>query len=199
MTQDEFYENIPEWISQDKSRWNHITLMAYFCHKYKEVNGVRFRLVRWKGDPGKGKESRDFSRLIKVLAPEKYESLPKEEKKKVKSNVVLKIYNYINWMFDYKFRRGDRSVTGTQIFLMPSMINEFERMYAKYIRINNGKAKMKALLDWSKDNVPDIFNLHQVEEVNDVKMVKKYCEFYNLSNDSIECLFLDKAKELELI
>ena len=58
---------------------------------------------------------------------------------------------------------------------------------------------MKALLDWSKDNVPDIFNLHQVEEVNDVKMVKKYCEFYNLSNDSIECLFLDKAKELELI
>jgi hypothetical protein len=199
MTQDEFYEKIPEWISQDKDRWNHITLMAYFCHKYNSVNNVRFRLVRWKNDPGKGKESRDFSRLIKVLAPESYEQLPPAEKKAVKKDIVLKIYNYINWMFDYKFRRGDRSVTGTKIFLMPSMINEFERMYSAYLEKSTDKTKMKTLLSWSKDNVPNIFELHQVEEVDDIKMVKKYYEFYNLSNDSVECLFLDKAKELELI
>ena len=153
MTQDEFYENIPEWISQDKSRWNHITLMAYFCHKYKEVNGVRFRLVRWKGDPGKGKESRDFSSLIKVLAPERYESLPKEEKEEVKSYVVLKIYNYINWMFDYKFRSGDKSVTGTGIFLMPSMINEFERMYSAFLTKDLKGLKFNPILNkWKKSD-----------------------------------------------
>ena len=84
------------------------------------------------------KESRDFARLFKVLAPEGYEDLPANDKKEVKKEVILKIYNYINWMFDYKFRRGDKSVTGTQIFLLPSMINEFERMYSDYM-IKNGQ------------------------------------------------------------
>ena len=199
MTQDEFYQKISDWISQDKSRWNHITLMAYFCHKYEKANDVKFRLVRWKSDPGKGKESRAFGRLFKVLAPEGYDNLSSDEKKKSKEEIIVKIYNYINWMFDYKFRRGERSVTGTQIFLMPSMINEFERMYSSYLSKNLNKTKMNTLLNWSKDNVPKIFDLHQVEEVEDIKMVKKYYEFYNLSNSSTEFLFLDKAKELELI
>ena len=134
MNQEEFYQKIPDWISKPKSTWNHITLMAYFCHKYQSVNGVRFRLVRWNRDPGKGKESRDFSRLFKTLAPEDYPSLSKEEKAIKKEEVVVKIYNYINWMFDYKFRRGEKSVTGTQLFLMPAMINEFERMYSDFLR-----------------------------------------------------------------
>ena len=199
MTQDEFYQKIPEWISQDKDRWNHITLMAYFCHKYEKVNDVRFRLVRWKSDPGKGKESRDFSKLFKILAEEDYDSLSSDKKKENKKETILKIYNYINWMFDYKFRRGDRSVTGTQIFLMPSMINEFERMYSTYIFKNNEKAKMSTLLKWSENNIPKIFDLHQVEEPGDVKMIEKYCEVYSLSDSSTESLFLNKAKELGLI
>ena len=123
MNQQEFYENIPNWISKDKDSWNHITLMAYFCHKYKEKHGVNFRLVRWKGDPGKGKESRDFAKLFKVLAPEDYNNLTGGDKQDIRSGVILKIYNYINWMFDYKSRRGDKSVTGTGLFLMPSMIS----------------------------------------------------------------------------
>ena len=103
MNQQEFYEKIPDWISKDKDSWNHITLMAYFCYKYREKHGVNFRLVRWKGDPGKGKESRDFAKLIKALAPEDYDSLPACNKQAIKKDVILKIYNYINWMFDYKF------------------------------------------------------------------------------------------------
>ena len=199
MIQEEFYQKVPEWISQDKDRWNHITLMAYFCHKYQEKHGVRFRLVRWNTDPGKGKESRDFARLLKVLAPEGYEDLPSNDKKEIKKEVILKIYNYINWMFDYKFRRGDKSVTGTQIFLMPSMINEFERMYATYINKHGQIEKMNILVKWAESNLPKIFDIHQVEEPGDIKMIERYYKTYNLSDSSTECLFLNKAKELELL
>ena len=144
MNQDEFYEKIPEWISQEKARWNHITLMAYFCHKYEKVNGVKFRLVRWKEDPGKGKESRDFSKLFDTFARLDYKELSKEEKEAEKLKVITRIYNYINWMFDYKFRSGDKSVTGTQLFLMPSMINEFDRMYSKFLANVSSKARSAA-------------------------------------------------------
>ena len=97
MTQDEFYEKIPEWISKPEASWNHITLMAYFCHKYTEANGVRFRLVKWNSDPGKGKESRDFSKIFKTFAPEGYSGLTFEDKRFVKKEIIVKIYNYINW------------------------------------------------------------------------------------------------------
>ncbi|MAG28034.1 hypothetical protein CMI47_21110 [Candidatus Pacearchaeota archaeon] len=199
MIQEEFYQKVPEWISQDKDRWNHITLMAYFCHKYQEKHGVRFRLVRWNTDPGKGKESRDFARLLKVLAPEGYEDLPSNDKKEIKKEVILKIYNYINWMFDYKFRRGDKSVTGTQIFLLPSMINEFERMYSDYVIKNGQNLKINTLLKWAKNNLPKIFDLHQVEALEDIKMIEKYFEAYSLTDSSIEYSFLKKAKELRLL
>jgi hypothetical protein len=199
MTQDEFYEKIPEWISKPKASWNHITLMAYFCHKYTEVHGVRFRLVRWNSDPGKGKESRDFSKLFKTFAPEGYADLDFKKKKTIKKDIIIKIYNYINWMFDYKFRRGDKSVTGTRIFLLPSMINEFERMYASFVQNNKSKDKMNILVEWAKSNLPEIFGLHQVEEAGDLRMIERYHKTYMLPSESPESILLKKAKEMELI
>ncbi len=199
MNQEQFYEKIPEWIEKDKSSWNHITLMAYFCHKYKSKHGVNFRLVRWKGDPGKGKESRDFAKLIKTLAPEDFGSMTGEEKAKTKSAVVSKIYNYINWMFDYKFRRGDRSVTGTGLFLMPSMINEFERMYEKQLSSKRRAKGIRSLLEWAENNVPEVLSKHQIEEASDLKMVETYVSAYNLKADSCEALLLRKAREMEVL
>ena len=180
MTQDEFYENIPAWISKDKSSWNHITLMAYFCHKYEQKNGVRFRLVRWKSDPGKGKESRDFSKLFKTLAPENYSLLSSDEKRVRREELNVKIYNYINWMFDYKFRRGDRSVTGTQIFLLPSMINEFERMYSSYLAKKRQNSTFEGLMNWIDENVSEVLETHDIEDIGDIKMLQKYADLYSL-------------------
>ena len=39
----------------------------------------------------------------------------------------------------------------------------------------------------------------EVEEIDDIKMVERYCKSYNLSDNSVECLFVNKAKELELL
>jgi hypothetical protein len=199
MTQDEFHENIQSWISKPKDTWNHITLMAYFCHKYKGKNKVRFRLVRWKGSPGLGKESRDFSKLFKLLVPEGYDDMEPEKKSAIKINVIKKIYNYINWMFDFKFRRGERSVTGTGIFLMPSMINEFERMYATFVKRNEDKDLVATILSWARDSIPEVFDLHQIEGEEDIRMVKRYYEHYNLSDDSAEHRLVEKAEEIGLL
>ncbi len=199
MTQDEFYEKIPTWISKDKSTWNHITLMAYFCHKYESVHNVRFRLVRWNSDPGKGKESRDFAKLFKTLAPENYSELPKDEKLQIKHQLNNKIYNYINWMFDYKFRRGERSVTGTKIFLMPSMINEFERMYSAFLQKNSQKNGMQDLLVWAKKHSYKVFESHQLDDIEDLKMIQAYCAAYSLGEDDHEVVLINKAKEMRLI
>ena len=193
MTQDEFYEKIPEWISKPKDSWNHITLMAYFCHKYTKVNKARFRLVKWDSDPGKGKESRDFSKLFKTFAPEGYSGFRLDRKQSAKKEVIIKVYNYINWMFDFKFRRGDKSVTGTRIFLMPSMINEFERMYSSFVEKNKNKDKMAILVEWAKSNLPEIFGLHQVEEAGDLRMIKRYCDTYTLSVEAPESILLRKV------
>lgn len=199
MNQEEFYAKIPEWIAKPKSTWNHITLMAYFCHKYEQKNGVKFRLVRWKSDPGKGKESRDFAKLFKTLAPENYSSLEKERKKEVKEEVTHKIYNYINWMFDYKFRRGDRSVTGTKLFLMPAMINEFERMYSSFLAKKKSENSMESLLAWAKKDLPSIFEHHEIEDVRDVRMLQEYVKSYSLDEDSPESILLNKAKEMNIL
>jgi hypothetical protein len=199
MNQEEFYSNIPEWISRPKSTWNHITLMAYFCHKYEKKNGVRFRLVRWKGDPGKGKESRDFAKLFKTIAPENYSFLPKEEKRKIKEEVTVKIYNYINWMFDYKFRRGEKSVTGTQLFLLPSMINEFERMYSAFLAKKKAESSIEELLRWVHAAAPSIFEFHEIEDLKDLKMLQEYALSYSLDNDSLEVSVINKAKDMGLL
>lgn len=199
MNQDEFYEKIPEWISKPKETWNHITLMAYFCHKYQKVHGVRFRLVKWASDPGKGKESRDFAKLFKTLAPEGYSTLCPSEKKVVRAQVNAKVYNYINWIFDYKFRRGDKSVTGTKLFLLPSMINEFERMYSAFLLKKKSENKFETLLGWAKKKTPAVFDHHQMEYPEDIGMLRTYADTYSLGEGSAEVLLLKKAEELGLI
>ena len=199
MTQDEFHKMIPEWISKDRDSWNHITLMAYFCHKYKDSNGVRFRLVRWKNDPGKGKESRDFATLFKIFAPENYNDLSSLEKRPIKIEIVNKIYNYINWMFDFKFKRGEQSVTGTRIFILPAMINEFERMYNKYLTKESNEQKMTNIISWCSNNIPALLNSHQLEEVDDVRMIKRYAETYSLDENAVEVILVNKAIDMGLI
>lgn len=199
MTENEFYEKIPEWIEQDSSRWNHITLLAYFCHKYEQKNKVRFRLVRAKKGPTMGKEAGDFAKLFRLLAPEDYQSLDSEQKFVIRNEVNRKIYNYINWMFDYKFRRGMQSVNGTKIFLVPSIINEFERMYTAYLNKQKSQDKFSILTGWCKSQASDIFESHQLERPEDLKIIERYANMHSLDDSSSEIKVINKAKEIGLI
>ncbi len=200
MTEQEFYQIVPEWVQHDIARWNHITLLAYFCYCYKQKYHVEFKLVRnKKSGPTNGKESRDMARLFSVMAPENYNDLSSEVKDKIRTEVILKVKNYINWMFQVKFRSGERSITGTQIFLLPNMLNEFEVVYKKWIDKNSKQDTFKQLLDWCKENISMIFNQQQLERSEDLKMIKRYAITHQLEADSLEMRLLKKAEEMKLI
>ena len=111
---------------------------------------------------------------------------------------VNKAYNYINWMFDYKFRSGQKSVTGTGIFLMPSMINEFERMYSSFMKKNDQSGRFDSLMAWCKRECPAIFEMHQLDDLGDLIMISKYIDNAQ-SPSKEETLVVNRAKEVGLI
>ena len=91
MTQDEFAKKAELWIQKDKKTWTHITMLAYFCTRYKEKHGVNFRFARWKGEPAKTKESRDFSKLLKSFC-QKNTSLCQKKRKPYKKQKPYQKY-----------------------------------------------------------------------------------------------------------
>ena len=198
MNEKDFLDNLEDWALVSPKDWGHLNILAYFCYKYNKVNGVRFRLVRSKNGPVCSKESRDFSRLFKLFAPENYKNLSSPKKKVIRSEISPKIYNYINWMFDYKFRRGKNSVNGTSLFLSPSMINEFERMYSSYLSNKTKVEGVESLLTWVKDNIPELLESHQLTKLDDLKMIKAYSDNYGLDSDSSEVKLLNKASSMGL-
>ena len=199
MNEAEFYSKMEQWLEAPMEKWTHVTLLAHFCKKYEDKNGVRFRLVRARKGPTMGKEAADFAKLFRTLAPENYKELSKEAKGKTRHEVNLKIYNYVNWMFDYKFRRGNKSVNGTRIFLVSSIINEFERMYEQYINKQRTTSKIERLISWCKIEANEIFESHQLSREDDIKMIQRYVEMYSLDENSVEKRVLAKAVEVGLL
>lgn len=199
MTEQEFFSKIPQWLDTDIEEWSHITLLGYFCWKYKKKHGVDFRLVRSKKGVELSKESADFAKLFRTLAPENYTDLPKEQKKQVRREINLKIKNYINWCFDYKYRYGDKSINGTRLFLVTSMINEFERMYNKYLEKKKNDDLFSIYLNWCKENTKEVFNIIELNSKEDIKYLKRYIEQYEYKGHEPEIIALNKAKELGLV
>jgi len=199
MEKEEFYKKIPIWISEPKEKWNHITLLAYFCYKYEKKNGVRFSLSNWKVNPGKSKESRDFARLFSEFSPHNYSLLPLDEKLEARVKTNKKIYNYINWMFDFKFRSGEKSVTGTGIFLLKAIINEFERMYISFLKKEKVKDVFNNFCTWCEKEEPEIFNLQQLNNIEDLLVLSRYIEMYSLGESDVEYRAVKKAKDMGLL
>lgn len=198
MKEEEFYLKIPEWIKADKKDWNIITLTAYFCHKYEQKNDVRYRLAKSKSGPTSSKETRDFSKLFNLFAPENYSDLKPEEKSHIRESVNKKIVNYINWMFDYKFRSGDRSVNGTQIFLLPSILNEFERMYSSYLKKNKTKSSFSDFLAKVQESFPSFLEKNELSTIDDLIMINKIWVQRGMINDQYSAV-ISLAKKMELL
>jgi len=199
MKEKEFYEKIPEWISAPKETWTHVTYLAYFCHKYEKANGLKFRLVRGRKGPTMGKEAADFAKLFRLFAPEDYKTLPSDRKRELREEINWKIYNYINWIFEYKFRRGNRSVNGTRLFHVPSLMIEFERMYLAHKKKAERRQNIDFLLGWAKEHAPSVIDNYEIENQEDLKMLKKYIESYSLNENSEEFIFIKKAANMGLI
>lgn len=204
MTDADFYNNLQGWIEEDIEDWNRVTLVAYFCYKYQYKNKnnpdqVQFRLTKSKRGSVSSKELADLSKLFNTFAPENYSELPWEHKRKVTGMINLKIRNYINWVFDWKFRSGNKTVNSTRIFLSPALIVEFERMYAKYLEKQNNLSKIDQLIAWCQKEVPDLFKKHQLNKVDDLLLIKRYADQYKLEQNSLERRVLNQAMLIGLI
>ena len=199
MTKQEFCDIIDEWISAPKSKWNHVTLVAYFYYKYKEKNGVHFTPTKWTGNPASSKECRDIKKVFDSFAPD-YANLKADEKKELRVKTYIKIYNYINWMFDYKHRYGDKGkAVTTQFFLSPYAINEFQIMYNRALKKTESEDKIGTLLDWCKKEMPELLDSHQVFKADDLNLIQKYADMYSLEESSNERRLVKQAKVLGII
>jgi len=191
----EFREVSKDWILKPKDTWNHITILAYFYNKYYNSYGAYFKFASWKGQPTKTKECRDLSNLLKKFYSEDHSFMNKQEKKQDKINAINKCYNYINWIFDYKFKQRQYYVTGTMIFLKPSLINEFERMYKAFLSKKKKETNFIEIKKWIQSNHPDFLESYSFEDEKDLKII---CEFLeeNFKPEDSEYIISKKIKEM---
>ena len=204
LSEEEFYDNMEKWIQADVKDWNRITLLAYFCYKYQFKNKnnpdqVAFKLRRAKNGIALSKELVDFKKLFDLLAPENYTSLDSEKKTEIRTAVNWEIRNFINWIIDSKFGRTNKTVSGTGIFLHLPLINEFKVLYARHLAKEKTTNKFEILLSWCQKEAGDIFNRHQLEREDDLKLIKRYADQYTLQEDSLERKVLAKANEIGLL
>lgn len=200
MTKQEFYNIIEEWISAPREKWNHVTVVAYFYHKYFQRNGIHFTPARWSGNPASSKECRDFARVFKIFAPDNYSDLDYAKKQEVRVATYTKIYNYINWMFDYKHRYGDKGqAVTTQFFISPYALNEFQIMYKRALRKQESRSKIKELISWCQSEMPEILEVHQIEKPDDLKLINKYADMYSLEDSSNERRLINQAQKMGII
>lgn len=183
----EFHINKYSWVTQPKEKWNVVTFVSYFCIKYKETYSIEYRFSRWAGNPALTKEGKDFSRILKEYAEL---GLSKESAK-------TKLYNYINWAFGYKAKRGT-NINSTGLLSNHVFFNEFEKAYLKYLNKVKRSVSIDSLKDWSKDNAPSILENYSLETANDLLFIQKMLELSDME-DSDESKLVKKAKEEGLI
>jgi hypothetical protein len=199
ITREEFYSKIDEWISKPKEAWNHLTMVAYFYKKYHLANDTHFIPARWSGNPASSKECKDIKKVFDNFVSDNYIDLDKPEKIEERVRVYVKIYNYINWLFDFKYRHTDRSVITTQFMLQPYNLNAFNIAYKTAMSKQQSKDKISVFKDWCKSENPNILERFQIESKDDLILISRYIKTYELGNDSAEHKAVSYAKEIGLI
>lgn len=199
MTKDEFYKNLDNWLAKPKEKWNHVTMVAYFYKKYYLINDTHFIPSRWSGNPGSSKECRDIKRIFDLFSSEDYQELDVQERIQERVKVYSKIYNYINWLFDFKYRNIDRTAITTQFMLQPYNINAFNLAYKKALQKQKSKDTIDVFKEWCKKSVPELLSKFQIESKDDLILISRYIKTYELGNESVEYKAVSYAKEIGLI
>jgi len=183
----EFHSSKKSWVEKPRSSWNIVTFVSYFCIKYENLYGTRYRFSTWKGNPALTKEGRDFSKIMNSF---KEEGLSGEESKR-------KLYNYINWSFDFKGSRGVQ-INSTGLLANHTFRNQFEKMYLSYQNKARSKTGMEALIEWCKSDNQYIIQNYELKDQKDIIFINKMVEEYGMTNCP-EKELIDKAKSLGLL
>lgn len=194
-----FLVKMYDYATDEPKDWTTVTLLSYFLVKYKTVNGLDFIFASCKKGPTQSKEIKDAIRIWNMFDRSRYKALTnKEEKLVYKEQLVGILKEYIDWAFDIKFRGKEINVTGLGIFAVAGFMNEFLqwRKARQTALPRRNQSVPKALLDWAKDNAPDIFKRQQLAVLEDLNALHNYVEAYDLTGISIEATVLNKAREM---
>jgi len=187
MNLQEFHSSKQAWVAKEKKSWNIVTFVSYFCIKYKELYGVDYRFSRWSGNPALTKEGRDFSKLLKEYKESGLEPL----------DAKMKLYNYINWSFDYKGRRGT-NINSSGLLYHHAFINEFEKKYAAFINSKKNKHGISSLLDWSITNAPSISKNYDIKSDKDLVFIEEMLKMGGMEGSDEEKI-IEEAKSRGLL
>lgn len=187
MNIDEFHSSKESWVSKEKKSWNIVTFVSYFCIKYENLYGVRYRFSRWSGNPALTKEGKDFSKLLKEYNDSGLEPL----------EAKMKLYNYINWAFDFKGRRGT-NINSSGLLYHHSFINEFEKKYSSFVNSQKNKFGISSLIDWCTDNAPSIKKNYDLKTDKDLIFIQEMLSMDGMEN-SDEYRLIEEAKKRGII
>ena len=162
MNLNEFHCSKESWVDKEKKSWNIVTFVSYFCIKYENLYNVRYRFSRWSGNPALTKEGRDFSKILKEY----------KESGMTPLDAKMKLYNYINWAFDYKGKRGT-NINSSGLLCHHSFFNEFEKKYSAFIRNKKSKDGICSLLEWSVKNAPSISDNYDIKTDKDLVFIQE--------------------------
>lgn len=183
MNINEFHNSKQSWVNKEKKSWNIVTFVSYFCIKYENLYEVKYRFSRWAGNPALTKEGRDFSKLLKEYKESGLEML----------EAKMKLYNYINWSFDYKGARGT-NINSSGLLCHHSFFNEFEKKYSSFMKKKKSKVGIFSLLEWCKDNAPSILDNYDIETDKDLVFIEKMTKMDGMQGSDEYNLILESKK-----
>jgi hypothetical protein len=197
-----FLSKISEYADHDASKWTTYTLLAYFLVQYKKTNNQEFVFSYGKRGPTKSRELKQAATIWSMFDSGRYKSITiKEEKAAYKEQLVAILKHYIDWAFHTKFHGRNTNVTGLGIFAVSNFMNEFLqwRKLNKKILPRRTDLLPSSLIEWAKNNAPDIFKKQQFSVLEDLNALYNYIQAYDENKESIEAIVLEKARELGIM
>jgi len=154
-------------------------VIGFFCFCYKQFYGVDYIFVPQNINPYSCKECRDAILILKAFSS---------------ADIARK---YIYWFFN-KFLHSSIEISSLGYLNSPSIVRKYNLYRARNQSLRRSSSLPPQLIEWCKNNIPEIFNMYSLDTMNDLGGLLKY---YN-SNSNLgtpERVLISKAKEMKLI
>lgn len=198
----DFIAKIKEYASHDPQRWRVMSFLSYFVNRYEEMNGVPYIFNPNKNGPNKSKEMKDASRIWKAFDRGRYSAIQdKAEKEHYKEQLVSILREYVDWTFDEKMKNRKINITSMGLLTNGNVMNEFLQFRKNKAALTKTRSYPlpKEFLSWVKENAPGILEKHQFSMLEHLNMIIKYIEQYNLDNNQLEVIVINKAREIGIL
>ncbi len=158
------------FLWQDNEKWEEpkhriSCLMGFFCAKYMEMYGTPFR---FKYDTTKPYTSKDFimgNRLLTMFDGD-----------------AKAARTYVKWVFAFKIRRPEYVIGGFSFFVSQKFVAEYMLARTRSKVLRRSTPLPTAFIEWCLANEPDVFELHELENWNQLNGLVTYVKHWGMEN-----------------